>query len=737
MQSGSGWPYINFSELNMDWIFHVLIPEVKSLKESYDNIQEIVRNVTQENYNQWKAELQTEMSRLQTQITQANESWKQTFAAQNAAWQQQAQNTLNTRFSEYVTTTNAAIEVWEHDAYERLTQLINSFAESITEAEANAKAYADRLNAELRGYVEQQLHFLNDEIAATNLKLELQVNALNTKIAQLKSDMAEWQQQMQAEMDSFKQDVNSEVSEFEDRVEQKINQHKEWVQEQLVSINNNIMEQVRLLNERISKLTAADIGAIDPITGEEEDVQFVLRHMFDVFSEYNGCITAGEYKQLEITAGEYKERYNYNAILYSVASYWLLKIRKWERPAVYYNGEYVTPAELEQRLMEYITKAAVDAELADYALTNDVDQKLAQYIKTKDMISYLATTLENYVTYNDLQNTLQDYARPEDLQQLQTELNQKATQEQLESLRQAVYDEFDKYAKLSELPDFSEFLKSSDAADTFATLDDLNKYALKTELPDVSGLLSKAEAADQYALKTELPDVSEYVTSRYFETTMNELDSEMAINHADLQNQIDVANIKIDQLPVLRQKKIGIVSNTDLPVRVYVLNVDGSQPEILNSAVVGQVGTTFLWGEPAIDSIKVNAIMLGRTLLHLSFESTSPMVFMITIDNPAVLGNDYKSSFNFGIEFTLTESLNIDNPAGQYFPVMPILTRDYGQPMPPYNIQAGSIFIINNKLYLDIKMQYSGDSHEVQRQGGLPDSITFGLWRYYSTLRSE
>lgn len=158
MQTGSGWPYINFSELNMDWIFHVLIPEVKSLKESYDNIQEIVRNVTQENYNQWKAELQTEMSRLQTQITQANESWKQTFTAQNVAWQQQTQNTLNTRFSEYVTTTNAAIETWEHDAYERLTQLINNFAESITEAEANAKAYADRLNAELRGYVEQQLH---------------------------------------------------------------------------------------------------------------------------------------------------------------------------------------------------------------------------------------------------------------------------------------------------------------------------------------------------------------------------------------------------------------------------------------------------------------------------------------------------------------------------------------------------------------------------------------------------
>ena len=781
MQTGSGWPYINFSELNMDWIFRVLIPEVKSLKESYDNIQEIVRNITQENYNQWKAELQTEMSRLQTQITQANESWKQTFTAQNAAWQQQAQNTLNTRFSEYVTTTNAAIEVWEHDAYERLIQLINSFAESITEAEANAKAYADRLNAELRGYVEQQLHFLNDEVAATNLKLELQVNALNAKIAQLKSDMTEWQQQLQTEMDSFKQDVNTEVSEFEDRVEQKINQHKEWVQQQLVSINNNIMEQVRVLNERISNLTAADIGAIDPITGEEEDVQFVLRHMFDVFSEYNGCITAGEYKQLGITAGEYKEKYNYNAILYSVASYWLLKIRKWERPAFYYNGEYVTPAELEQRLMEYITKAAVDAELADYALTNDVDQKLAQYIKTKDMISYLATTLENYVTYDALQNTLRDYARPEDLQQLQTELNQKATQEQLESLRQAVYDEFDNYAKLSELPDFSEFLKSSEAADTFATLDDLNKYALKTELPDVSGLLSKAEAADQYALKTELPDVSgllskaeaadqyalktelpdvsgllskaeaadqyalktelpdigEYVTLEHFETAMNELNSEMSITYGDLSNRIDVANTKIDQLPVLQQKKIGIVSNTNLPVRIYVQDINGDQPMILNSAAAGQVDTAFLWGAPAIDSIKVNAIILGRTLLHLSFEGTSPIVFMLSIYNTAVLGNDYKGSFNIGIEFTLTESLDVDNPAGQYFPVMPILTRDYGQPMPPYNIQSGSIFIVGNKLYLDIKMQYSGDSHEVQKKGGLPDSITFGLWRYYSTLRSE
>lgn len=523
MQTGSGWPYINFSELNMDWIFQVLIPEVKSLKESYDNIQEIVRNITQENYNQWKAELQTEMSRLQTQITQANESWKQTFTAQNAAWQQQTQNTLNTRFSEYVTTTNAAIETWEHDAYERLTQLINSFAESITEAEANAKAYAGRLNAELRGYVEQQLHFLNDEIAATNLKLELQVNALDTKIAQLKSDMAEWQQQMQAEMDSFKQDVNAEVSEFENRVEQKINQHKEWVQQQLVSINNNIVEQVRLLNERISKLTAADIEAIDPITGEEEDVQFVLRHMFDVFSEYNGCITAGEYKQLEITAGEYKEKYNYNAILYSVASYWLLKIRKWERPAFYYNGEYVTPAELEQRLMEYITKAAVDAELADYALTNDVDQKLAAYIKTKDMISYLATTLENYVTYDALQSTLQDYASPEDLQQLQMELNQKATQEQLESLRQAVYNEFNNYAKVSELPDFSEFLKSSEAADTFATLDDLNKYALRetvkaldnkvnTNQTAIVGALSQhiADANSRFALKSSVPRFNYY-----------------------------------------------------------------------------------------------------------------------------------------------------------------------------------------------------------------------------------
>lgn len=564
MQTGSDWPYINFSELNMDWIFHVLIPEVKSLKESYDNIQEIVRNVTQENYNQWKAELQTEMSRLQTQITQANESWKQTFTAQNAAWQQQAQNTLSTRFSEYVTTTNAAIEVWEHDAYERLTQLINSFAESITEAEANAKAYADRLNAELRGYVEQQLHFLNDEIAATNLKLELQVNALNAKIAQLKSDMAEWQQQMQAEMDSFKQDVNTEVSEFEDRVEQEINQHKEWVQQQLVSINNNIMEQVRLLNERISNLTAADIGAIDPITGEEEDVQFVLRHMFDVFSEYNGCITAGEYKQLEITAGEYKEKYNYNAILYSVASYWLLKIRKWERPAFYYNGEYVTPAELEQRLMEYITKAAVDAELADYALTNDVDQKLAAYIKTKDMISYLATTLENYVTYDDLKNTLQDYARLEDLQQLQAELNQKATQEQLESLRQAVYNEFDNYAKVSELPDFSEFLKSSEAANTFATLDDLNKYALKTELPDVSGLLSKAEAADQYALKETVTALDNKVN-----TNQTAIVGALSQHIADANNRFALKS----SVPVFKRYNLVIEPNITAQAFCYINGV--------------------------------------------------------------------------------------------------------------------------------------------------------------------
>lgn len=578
MQTGSGWPYISFSELNMDWIFRVLIPEVKSLKESYDNIQEIVRNITQENYNQWKAELQTEMSRLQTQITQANESWKQTFTAQNAAWQQQTQNTLNTRFSEYVTTTNAAIETWEHDAYERLIQLINSFAESITEAEANAKAYADRLNAELRGYVEQQLHFLNDEVAATNLKLELQVNALNAKIAQLKSDMTEWQQQLQTEMDSFKQDVNTEVSEFEDRVEQKINQHKEWVQQQLVSINNNIMEQVRVLNERISNLTAADIGAIDPITGEEEDVQFVLRHMFDVFSEYNGCITAGEYKQLGITAGEYKEKYNYNAILYSVASYWLLKIRKWERPGFYYNGEYVTPAELEQRLMEYITKAAVDAELADYALTNDVDQKLAQYIKTKDMISYLATTLENYVTYDALQNTLRDYARPEDLQQLQTELNQKATQEQLESLRQSVYDEFDNYAKLSELPDFSEFLKSSEAADTFATLDDLNKYALKTELPDVSGLLSKAEAADQYATKEEITTNNELITQ--LETTTNNqytsLKNEVNQLQTNAQQSYFTASYEIEGQLVKRVRATGrYLSGTlalDEPVDVQFTN---------------------------------------------------------------------------------------------------------------------------------------------------------------------
>ncbi|WP_186832162.1 hypothetical protein, partial [Streptomyces sp. ISID311] len=407
--------------------------------------------------------------------------------------------------------------------------------------------------------------------------------------------------------------------------------------------------------------------------------------------------------------------------------------------------------------------------------------KLAQYIKTKDMISYLATTLENYVTYDALQSTLQDYARPEDLQQLQAELNQKATQEQLESLRQSVYNEFDNYAKVSELPDFSEFLKSSEAADTFATLDDLNKYALKTELPDVSGLLSKAEAADQYALKTELPDVSgllskaeaadqyalktelpdvsgllskaeaadqyvlrtelpdigEYVTLEHFETAMNELNSEMSITYGDLSNRIDVANIKIDQLPVLQQKKIGIVSNTDLPVRIHVLNIDGDQPIILNSAAAGQVGSAFLWGAPAIDSIKVNAIILGRTLLHLSFEGTSPIVFMLSIYNTAVLGNDYKSSFNIGIEFTLTESLDVDNPAGQYFPVMPILTRDYGQPMPPYNIQSGSIFIVGNKLYLDIKMQYSGDSHEIRNKGGLPDSITFGLWRYYSTMRSE
>lgn len=621
MQTGGGWPYINFSELNMDWIFQVLIPEVKSLKESYDNIQEIVRNVTQENYNQWKAELQTEMSRLQTQITQANESWKQTFTAQNAAWQQQAQNTLNTRFSEYVTTTNAAIETWEHDAYERLTQLINSFAESITEAEANAKAYADQLNAELRGYVEQQLHFLNDEIAATNLKLELQVNALNAKIAQLKSDMAEWQQQMQTEMDSFKQDVNSEVSEFEDRAEQKINQHKEWVQQQLASINNNIMEQVRLLNERISNLTAADIGAIDPITGEEEDVQFVLRHMFDVFSEYNGCITAGEYKQLGITAGEYKEKYNYNAILYSVASYWLLKIRKWKRPAFYYNGEYVTPAELEQRLMEYITKAAVDAELADYALTNDVDQKLAAYIKTKDMISYLATTLENYVTYDDLQSTLQDYARLEDLQQLQAELDQKATQEQLESLRQAIYNEFDNYAKVSELPDFSEFLKSSDAADTFATLDDLNKYALKTELPDVSGLLSKAEAADQYALKETVTALDSKVN-----TNQTAIAGALSQHIADANSRFALKS----SVPVFKYYDLIIPANTDLGANYYINGIysgvtavtfGSSSPaffRLVYSANPDMVSAIFRFN-PSLESIQIDTsqVSINTTMLSI------------------------------------------------------------------------------------------------------------------------
>lgn len=578
--TGSNWPNISMQELNTDWIFRELIPAVQSLKQSYDNIQDAVRQITQQNYNEWRAELTRELGQLQTQLNQSNESWRQQFTVSNTTWQQTVSNNLDARFIQWSSGQDAAIEMWEHNAYNQLQQLVNSFADSIADAEARAKDYALTLNTEQRAYIQQQVHLLNDEISAVNAELAKQVELLNTSIAAIADDLLH-----------HKQDVEAEIMEFEDNIVGQFNQHKTDVQQSLASMQTYINEQVRLLNVRISALTAGDIAGIDPLSGETEDVQYILRHMFDVFSEYNGCITAEEYKQLEITAGEYKEKYNYNAILYSVASYWLLKIRKWERPAFYYNGEYVTPAELEQRLMNYITKAAVDAELADYALTNDVDQKLAQYIKTKDMISYLATTLENYVTYDDLQNTLQDYARPEDLQQLQAELDQKATQEQLESLRQAVYVEFDKYAKLSELPDFSEFLKSSDAADIFATLDDLNKYALKTELPDVSGLLSKAEAADQYVLSTRFESEMQEMGLQMGNIARRQDAMETVID--DVANSNNINNVNIINLQNNKQDKyvlatFNIEGNKETAVVAHARNLSGNV--VFNSRVLCAFG---------------------------------------------------------------------------------------------------------------------------------------------------
>lgn len=537
MITGSGWPGINFQELNMDWIFNVLIPEIKSLKESYDNIQSTIVQVTQQNYDQWRGELQNQMNALATTIQQNNATWQQQQQQLNDTWRQNVKRELGVEFASWSEAQQQQLTSWEHDVEARLMTLVNNFAEDISASEARAKAYADALHSEQAAFIQQQLQQLNDGLQHQLNELQIQINILKGDLAVWKQELAAWQGRIEAENAKFKEEVETDVEMFKADIEAALRQHQEEMLRRFASMQAVIDEQVRLLNARISALTAADISAIDPQTGETENVQFLLRKLFDADSERRGTITAEEYQQLRLTAEEYKS-YNYMAIIYSLFSYYLLKIRNWKAPIISYTGDYVRPEELERRLQDYITKAAVDAELADYVQINELNSTLAEYIKTKDMVSYLSTTLENYVTFENLQNTLQDYAGPDELAAFRQELNSKASQQQLAELRETIYNELDNYAKISELPDVSGFITQAEAIDTFVLKEDFeNLEDDYTEFKEKTGTAltnagdeltrlenNKVDKEDFETLDTLVSNINNEQNALYLRVSQNETD---------------------------------------------------------------------------------------------------------------------------------------------------------------------------------------------------------------------
>lgn len=557
--TGSNWPSINMQEINLDWIFNELIPRVEALRTSYDNIQSTVERITQENYTEWRGELTAELSRLRTKLTADNAAWQERFTAGNIEWQTGVMQTMLRKFDSWSQAQQQALEVWEHDSYNRLTQLVNSFAEDISAAEARAKEYADKLDNAQAIYINNQIHMVQDTIAHMNNELSRGINQLQTGLETLRADMENADAEIRDEVSRHKQDVSDEIAQFEEDIRERISQHQESVAQQLIQMQDIINEQVRLIHQRISKLTAADIDAVNPRNNEHDNVQNILRQFFNLLDEVRGTISAAEYSQLGLTAAEYA-KHNYKAIVYSCFSYWLLKIRNWYAPAIQYSGDYVRPEELENRLQQAFEDFASKEDLTDLVDSTELREALNNYLTREQTLSYLASTLENYTTFDDVRSMIDGFAAPEDIERLTMLIEQKASQQSLEELRQSVYDEFGNYVQVKDLPDFSEFAKSADVAATYETIDGAaatyqprGDYATKQEVTDAIDAIpevdltpyeTKANAAATYQPKGDYIDQETLTTTLvpYIQQAeavgMFEKKTEAAATHQTINEQI-------------------------------------------------------------------------------------------------------------------------------------------------------------------------------------------------------
>lgn len=69
------------------------------------------------------------------------------------------------------------------------------------------------------------------------------------------------------------------------------------------------------------------------------------------------------------------------------------------------------------------------------------------------------------------------------------------------------------YAKLTDIPDVSNFATKTEVSEGLATKQPLGNYALKSEIPDVSNLATKDEIPTDYATKTELQTKQDTLTA--------------------------------------------------------------------------------------------------------------------------------------------------------------------------------------------------------------------------------
>src|SRR5699024_5567581 len=192
-----------------------------------------------------------------------------------------------------------------------------------------------------------------------------------------------------------------------------------------------------------------------------------------------------------------------------------------------------------QEWLESLKGDAADIDLSNYATKEEIpdvsqfitladipEQDLSQYAKLTDIPS-----LENYLTNVDAEEL---YVKKTDL----PDFNTFATKDQVNDLILEGIPEVDltQYAKLTDIPDVSQFVTLAEIPET-----DLTGYVQASELPEhLSGYLTREQAstlflprtvAEQYitqadlpdfatfALKTEIPDVSNFVTSSFADST--------------------------------------------------------------------------------------------------------------------------------------------------------------------------------------------------------------------------